>query len=125
MIRHWIDLMEDVTEPGIPSTLYHGTSIEAWEAIVEDNAFRAGGEHRERLGVSFTENFMVARRFALHGRDAGVVITIDAEKLAERYRLERFEDSGTFHPEDEWVVWDVHSIPDFLSYVLDVEEVGL
>jgi RNA:NAD 2'-phosphotransferase (TPT1/KptA family) len=115
-MRNLIDLVESHDQP--PSELYHGTSKEAWADIQECGVFYPS-DHRDDLALSLTGDFNVAARFA---RD-GVVLTLDAELLAQHYTLERYHDSGVFHHEDEWRIL-APKILNFPSYVIEVEETG-
>lgn len=108
----------------VPSELYHGTSLENWQSIQETNELWGGGDHRGRIGISFTDDWAVAQRFAtMNPSREGVIITFDGEKLARVAPLEPYADPGTIHSEEEWVMWDQSNIPNIADYIVSAETV--
>lgn len=100
------------TGRAVPDTLYHGTSLQNFLDIRNNNVFEIDSYQQGNVGFSTTENEAVAIRFArmaAHGERWGVVMTLDGTALARAYHVEAYNDDDEFNTlgdnyEWEWVV---------------------
>lgn len=112
--------------PPVPDTLFHGTSLSAWNDIQETQTMRSS-EHRDESAISFTTDWHTAQRFASSaakrdGDDRGVIIEFNGDDLARKFNVQPFSDTGLIHAEQEWRI-DVPEITQVDRYVTGAEEV--
>ena len=95
----------------VPAVLYHGTSLERFQAIQASNTFREDARGLGNLGFSTTAGIDIAMKFARMSATGrwGVVMTLDGNALAEQFSVERYDDDDEYATnEEEWVVLNDH-----------------
>lgn len=99
--------------------LYHGTTVPRLFKILRGNALRPAnlrGGHKN--GVSTSRNYKVALDTFSHDDpdfpQYGVVLVLDWQKLAQRYRIKPYDDIGDDSEEEEQIIGTVKPLSTYL-----------
>lgn len=94
-MREWINIiLESTLMEKRSAPLFHGTSIAAAVRIIEENALGKTGTNAWANQVSLSRSYGKAWHFATHHDDVGCVLVLDQAKIATRYKIAPFHDTG-------------------------------
>jgi hypothetical protein len=94
MYKYLMRINEIVNESA-SADLYHGTSLENAEQILDSNTLYPGdGGHGDEGAVSLTRDFGVAKNIAAWTDPAGVVLVLDQARIRQRTRLQPYDYGG-------------------------------
>jgi len=85
----------EILNESASADLYHGTSLENAEQILDSNTLHPGdGGHGDEGAVSLTRDFGVAQNIAAWADPAGVILVLDQTRIRQRTRLQPYDYGG-------------------------------
>jgi hypothetical protein len=87
--------INEILNESASADLYHGTSLENAEQILDSNTLHPGdGGHGDEGAVSLTRDFGVAQNIAAWADPAGVILVLDQTRIRQRTRLQPYDYGG-------------------------------